>query len=235
MISDSDTPAQEAPAVLVGAFIDSSMEAVEFLAGEPGFRSAVTVEEMSDDELVTVAPDAVTGFFFARRTFFTTRLAGEVTYDDRDRVINLIVGSSPQSFGVTRQFALWEWVDVLGDSGRLESAEPSPTTANRVKTEVKQLGDVFREYVDRIVAAGPTVIQQLEAARSRRQAEWRAEHAKWEHDSGAARAAEAFRAGDYRRVVCLLESLGDRLTPSEQKKLAIARKRSTSLRGSPKD
>ena len=151
--------------------------------------------------------------------FSTTRLAGEVTYDGRDRVINLIVGSVPRSFGVTRQFALWEWVEVLGDSGRLESAQPSPTTANRVKTEVKQLGDVFREYVDRIVAAGPTVIQQLEAARGRRQAEWRAEHAKWEHDSGAARAAEAFRAGDYRRVVCLLESLGDRLTPRSRKNL----------------
>lgn len=204
------------------------MEALQFLASERGFRSAVTVEEMSDDELVTVAPDAVTGFFFARRTFSTTRVEGEMTYDDRDRVINLIVGSVPNWFGATSKFALWEWVEVLGGSGRFESAAPSPTTASRVKTEVQQFGGVFREYADRIASAGSTVVQQLEAARARRREEWTAEHAKLEHDDGAARAAEAFRSGDYRRVVSLLESFGDRLTPAEQKKLAIARKRSSS-------
>jgi hypothetical protein len=97
-----------------------------------------------------------------------------------------------------------------------------------VKTEVHQLGGVFREYADRIASAGSAVMQQLESARARRQAEWTAEHAKWEHDSDVARAAEAFREGDYRRVVSLLESLGDRLTRADQKKLAIARKRSSS-------
>ena len=208
------------------------MEALDFLAEQHGFRSALTVEEMSDGELVAVAPDAVTGFFFARRTFSTSRLAGEVTYDDRDGVINLIVGSVRRWFGATTRFALWEWVEVLGEWGSLERAGPSPTTASRVKTELQQLGGVFREYADQIASAGSNVIKQIEAARARRQAEWRAEHAKWEHDSRTAHAAEAFRAGDYRQVVSLLESVGDRLTPAEQKKLTIARKRSSSPRES---
>lgn len=225
MTPDSDVGVPEPPPVLVRAFLDASLEALQFLAGQPGFRSAVTVEQAAGrDGIEPASPDTVSGVFWVRRTFSTTRLAGEMTYGERELVINLIVGpvSLPAAKG---GYGLWEWIAALGTSAGSESVEPWPATAARVRAEVATLGAAFRELGPRIAAAGSDVIRRIEDARTSRRAEWVGEHAEWAHQDAAARAADAFRAGDYAKVVALLEPIAGHLTPAEQKKLALALKR----------
>jgi hypothetical protein len=226
MIPHTHAEPPEPPPVLVHAFFDASSEAIEFLAHEPGFRSAVAVEQLSDRDVVSVAPEAVTGVFFARRAFSTERLAGEVTYGDRELVVNLTVGPVPPPLAAAGPYALWEWVAALGAQSGGEGAGAWPATATRVRRAVAALGAEFREHAPRIADAGPEVVRRLDAARTMRLAEWVAQEAEWEHRSVAARAAEAFRAADYRSVISLLEPLEDRLTPAERMKLVLARRRS---------
>ena len=223
MSTDSDVGTPEPAPILVRAFLDASLEALQFLAVGRDFRSAVTVEQATERGTVAVAPDAVRGVFWACRTFSTAQLKGKVTYGERELVINLIVGPVPSARSAG-EYALWEWVAALGGSGG-EGGGPWPATAGRVRAEVTTLGAVFREYAPRIAAATPAVFHRLEESRARRRAEWADEQTQWKHRDAAARAADAFRAGDYARVVSLLEPIASRLTPAEQMKLALARKR----------
>ena len=84
MSTDSDVGVPEPPPVLVRAFIDASLEALQFLAGQPGFRTTVTVEEAAGiSEIVPASPETVGGIFWVRRTFSTKKLTGYVTYGER--------------------------------------------------------------------------------------------------------------------------------------------------------
>jgi hypothetical protein len=237
MVPDSGAQSPEPPPVLVRAFLDASRDALDFLAGQPDFHSAVTVERATDNGIVAVAPDAVGGVFWARRTFSTSRLTGVLTYGERELEINLVVGLLPTKRGLiagllptTRgagPYGLWEWEAALGTS-QLPDGESNPSwcaTSDRVRAAVIAMGRAFRDIAPRIAAAGADVVRRIETARTQRWAAEKVEHARWEHQNAAARAADAFRAGDYRRVVSLLAPLEASLTPAEQKKLALARKR----------
>jgi hypothetical protein len=232
MVTDSGGQAPEPPPALVRAFLDASRDALNFLVGQPGFQSAVTVERASNDAIVPVAPDAVTGPFWARRTFLASRLTGAFTYGDRELGINLIVGLLPSTRWLLLSkrgagpYGLWEWVAALGSPLRLDEIHLSwCATTERVRTAVSALGEAFENIAPQIAAAGGDVVQRIETARTQRRAAEKAEHARWEHQNAAARAADAFRAGDYRRVVSLLAPHEASLTPAEQKKLALARKK----------
>ena len=236
MVTYSRAHPPEPPPVLVRAFLDASRDALDFLAGPPDFRSAVTVEQASSDATVAVEPDAVTGLFWARRTFSTSRLTGAFTYGERELEINLIVGLVPpkQSLIVgllsakrgAGPYGLWEWLAALGASPLPEDDSNASwcATPDRVRAAVAAHGEAFRNIAPRIAAAGSDVVQRIEAARDQRLAAEKGEHARWEHEKAAAHAADAFRAGDYRRVVSLLAPIEGSLTPAERKKLALARK-----------
>ena len=225
MVTESVAQPPEPPPVLVRAFLDASRDALAFLGGQPDFRSAVTVERASHDAIIAVDPDAVTGLFWARRTFSTSRLTGVFTYGERELEINLIVGLLPSRRGA-ETYGLWEWLAALG-APPLPEDDSNPSwcaTAVRVRKAVAAFGDAFRNLAPRIAAAGPDVVQRIETARTQRRAAEKAEHRQWEHQNAAARAAEAFRARDYRRVVSLLAPIEASLTPAERMKLALARK-----------
>ena len=122
---------------------------------------------------------------------------------------------------------------MLSGSGWRRSARRSPKAkaAHRgaplqsaVRTAVATIGTTFRDIAPRIAASSRDVVHRMETARDQRRAAEKAEHSEWEHQDAAARAADAFRAGDYRRVVSLLAPLEASLTPAEKKKLALARK-----------
>ena len=225
MVTDSGTQPPEPPPTLVRAFLDASRDALDFLARQPDFHSAVTVERASNSGIVAVAPDAVTGLFWVRRTFSTSRLTGAITYGERELEINLLVGLLPLRRGA-EVYGLWEWLAALGASPLPEGEANGSwcATSDRVRAAVAAHGEAFRNIAPRIAAAGSDVVQRIETARDQRRAAEKAEHARWEHENAAARAADAFRAGDYRRVVSLLAPLEASLTPAEKKKLALARK-----------
>jgi hypothetical protein len=211
--------------VLVRAFLDAAAQALRFLASEPGFNWETSVVQMTNRGLEPVAPEAITSFFWARGVFATERIAGEVTYGDREAYINLTVSRAAEAPPRLGQFGLWEWCAALGGVDDRASGEQFVLTAGRVREVVTGLAAVLREYAPRIAAAGPDVVARIEAARVRRQAEWDEEQRRDQHRTTAARAAKAFRAGDYQQVVALLEPLGERLTPAERKKLDLARER----------
>jgi hypothetical protein len=227
MLTNPGADAPEPPPVLVRAFLDASQDALAFLAGQPGFRSAVTVEQASENGIVAADPAAVTGPFWVRRTFSTSRLTGVVTYGERELEINLLVGLVRPLRSTVGPYALWEWAAAL-DVPILaadESIVSWCSTESRVRAAVAALGAAFKETAPRIAAAGRDVAVRIEAARAQRRAAEQAKHAQWKHDTASARAAEAFRAGDYRKVVSLLAPLEGSLSPAEQKKLVLARKR----------
>jgi len=211
--------------LLVSEFLVASHEAVGFLEHQRGFRTAGKVEHLVNGQFAVVAPDAVSGFFWAEREFATTRLAGRMTYGDRELEVNLIVGPVSVFRRVKGPYALWEWLAAFGAPPRLESIGSWLTTTAGVRAAVVTLGAVFQEFAPQIAAAGRGAIERIEAARAERQAAWSAQHAEWEHQSAAAKAAEAFRVGDYARAVALLEPHAARLTPAERTKLALARRR----------
>ena len=227
MVTKPGAEAPEPPPVLVRAFLDASDGALAFLAAQPGFRSAVMVEEAGDDGFVAVDPAAVTGPFWVRRTFSTSRLTGAVTYGERELEVNLLVGPVRPPRSTVGPYGLWEWAAALGTSipAAGESSVSWCMTESRVRSAVAALGAAFREIAPRVAAAGREVVDRIETTRAQRRAAEKAEHAQWEHDTASARAAEAFRAGDYIKVVSLLAPIEGRLSPAEQKKLAIARKR----------
>jgi hypothetical protein len=209
---------------LVRAFFDASVEALRFLDSEPGFHLATTVEELMDDEVETIEPEAVAGLFWAKASFETDRLLGEVTYGDREAYINLVVSPRPPLPGAADGYALWEWVAAFGGADPRARGDALVVRTDRVREVVRNLGAVLRDYAGRITTAGRPVIDRLEAGRAERQREWEEQLAKWEAEGVTARAAKAFRARDYRQVVELLESLGPRLSPAARKKLEYARK-----------
>jgi hypothetical protein len=219
--------APEPPSVLVRAFLDASLDALEFLVEQSGFQSTVTIEQASDAGIVEVAPDVVTGLFWARRGFSTTRLTGTMTYGERELEVNLLVDLVPSERSADGPYGLWEWMAVLGIPTSAESVtNPSwCATARRVRTAVAALGVAFRDSAPRIAAADPELVRQLERNRARRWTDDQAEHARVEEQTVVARATDAFRAGDYRRVVSLLAPLEVRLTAAARMKLALARKR----------
>lgn len=233
MITESRAQPPEPPPLLVGAFLEASRDALAFLAGEKDFRSTVTVQHLRNGEIIPVAPNAVTGLFWAHRAFSTSRLTGEFVYGERELEINLIVGLPPSKLlgllpskrGVG-PYGLWEWEAALGMPPLLAEERITTwcATAERVRTAVTALGDAFRSIAPRITAAGSDTVRQIEAARDQRLAAEKEEHAQWRHTDATARAADAFRAGDYRQVVSLLAPHEARLTPAERKKLALARK-----------
>ncbi|HEX6048905.1 MAG TPA: hypothetical protein VFZ21_06545 [Gemmatimonadaceae bacterium] len=215
----------EPPPLLVSAFLDASRAALGFLGDQRGFRTTENVEHLVDGQIVVVAADAVSGFFWAQREFATTQLAGRMTYGDRELEVNLVVGPVSVFRRVKGPYALWEWLAAFGAPPKLDDMGSWVATAARVRADVMTLGVVFQEFAPQIAAAGRGVIERIERARAERQAAWSAQHAEWEHQSAAAKAVDAFRAGDYTRVISLLEPHTARLTPAERAKLALARKR----------
>src|SRR5688572_4075342 len=175
MPANSGAQPPEPPPVLVRAFLDASRDALSFLVGQPGFGSDVTVERASNDAVVAVAPDAVTGLFWARRTFSTSRLTGAFTYGDRELEVNLVVGLVPRLLPPrrgTEPYGLWEWLAAL-DAPPLPDDDRNPTwcaTADRVQAAVAAHGEALRTIAPRIAAAGTDVVRRIESARDQRRA-----------------------------------------------------------------
>jgi hypothetical protein len=225
MNGHADAGAPEPPPILVAAFLAASLEALQFLRGEPGFHTSVTIEQLREDQFVEVSADVVTGPFTVRRTFGTRRLAGTMTYGERELEANLLVSRRLPLIGALGPYALWEWVAAFEGAARWQGTGSWLSTAERVRQAVTELGTVFREAAPRIAEASIGTARWIDADRARRRAEEAADHQRSAHEAIRVRANEAFRTGDFATAITLLESLGDRRTPAEQMKLALARKR----------
>jgi hypothetical protein len=212
---------------LIRVFFDSAALAVQGIANERGFRREAILEVFTPTGMKRVTPEEAGGsIFWANNAFETSRLAGSITYGDRESLINMVVG--PKSALIDKQrYGLWEWANAFGVSDDRASGGSLVVTAERVVSVVSGLGAVFTGIWPRIADAGPSVVARLEAARTRVREASASAQAQRNYEHVVARAGEAFRAGNYIRTIELLESVRERLTPAEHAKLRLAKKRAS--------
>ena len=210
------------PTRLVDAFIASATSELARLVAVPGAHWSLRVEELTDQGIVEVSPARITGFFFLTASFANRLVAGRLTYGDREYDVNTVLG--PASTGM--EYGLWEWADALGSPDLVPRETSFVMTVDRLEAIVAAMADAVSELQAAISSASPAVVERIEHARTLVQAQDEARHRTDGHRRLSAAAAEAFRAGDFRRTVQLLEKIDELLTPSERQKLEYAKRKS---------
>ena len=207
---------------LIKAFIASATSAFGPLVSSPSAQWSVRVEHATSKGIVEVTPENVSGFFFVTGSFSNPFVQGDITFGDRELLINTVIGPTKGSV----RYGLWEWADAVDRPELVPRATDFVTTVDRLEEIVAGMAAGVSALEGVIASPGPTVIERIEAARVRVQREFQARLRDDEHRRAAAQAAEAFRAHDFRRVVTILEEVEGLLTPAERDKLAYARRHS---------
>ena len=205
---------------LVQAFLAAATSEFAPLVREGTHRWNVRVQHATPHGPMDVPPERIVGFFFASASFSNDEVAGRLTYGDREYDLHVEVGPAAH----VRQYGLWEWADALGKPDLVPRDIGFVMTIPRLEAALRAMAAALQALQSAIAAASPETFAKLEEARLRRQAAFREGLRRDDHRRASARAAEAFRAGEYRRVVELLESVADLLTPAERAKLAFARR-----------
>ena len=213
---------QRHSAALIRAFLASATSAFGPLVSSATANWNVRVEHVASNGIVEVAPENVSGFFFVTGSFANPFVEGYITYGDRELTINTVLGPTKGS----ARYALWEWADAVDRPDLVPPATDFVTTFDRLEAIVAGMAAAVRALQDVIASPTPAVIERIEAARERVRSEYQARLREDEHRRVAAKAAEAFRAHDFRRVVTLLEGIEAMLTPAERDKLTYARRHS---------
>ena len=195
---------------------------------EPGARWEVVAEQVSGERLVRVAPADITGFFLVSIDFGNRRIEGRMTFGDREALIETVVGPAGRSIRHgfrSLRFGLWEWADALDAPEIVQRDTAGVRTIDRLEAVVAGMASALRTLEPDIARAAARTIERVEPARARVLEDDRRHHLEADHRRATGLAAEAFRAGDFARVVELLRSVEHQLTDAERKKLAYARKR----------
>ncbi len=168
--------------------------------------------------------ESASEMWLARVWFRAADFEVELSYGDRELYVGTIVRRRLKGHSEVSSYALWEWLDAFDiPDGHVDAS--GVNTQAGLNLAVSRAAHLLGLHLSTILAAGPHVILRIEAAREARSQAEREANAKSEHSSAAAHAAEAFRAGDFNKVIGLLEPFASRLSPSEKKKLQIARRR----------
>ena len=88
----------------------------------------------------------------------------------------------------------------------------------------KHLPEVCADILTGDLSAAPQFDAEVLRRKQQNEAAWKEHDAELKHTLAVARANEAFRKKDFRTVVRELESVRDRLTPSELKKLDYSKR-----------
>lgn len=209
-------------AALIKAFLASATSAFGPLVSSPSAKWSVRVEHATSKGIVEVTPENVSGFFFVTGSFANPFVQGDITFGDRELLINTVIGPTRGS----ARYGLWEWADAVDRPELVPRATDFVTTVDRLEEIVAGMAAAVRALESVIASPAPAVIERIEAARVRVQREFQARLRDDEHRRAAAQAADAFRAHDFRRVVTILEEVEGLLTPAERDKLAYARRHS---------
>jgi len=224
LIWKANLPPAQTP-LLLRAFFEASRNAVQCLASEPGFKYEHSVDALTETGERRVTPEeAASGLFFAGARFATNRVAGEITYGDREFFINMVLGPKTLMARMTPAFGLWEWSAAFGRPDPRANGDQLVVTPDRVRAVVADLGAVLTDIWPKVATAGADGIATIQSARARRRQESADAEAERDHRHFAAQAAEAFRNRDYARVIALLAPITSRLTDAERTKLRLARK-----------
>ena len=79
-------------AELIRAFLASATSAFGPLVSAPTANWSVRVEQIASQDIVEVAPECVSGFFFVTCSFSNPLVEGYITFGDRELTINTVIG-----------------------------------------------------------------------------------------------------------------------------------------------
>lgn len=214
-------PARE----LAEAFFREARSAFGFLTEDHGVVAQCTVRGFVPDEFdrtdLASLPDEA--FFLAEVRWRGPAWRVRATYGEVEFEVNarISVGSEADQ----PDFALWEWLEALGEhSGDVKDCVWA-MQPERMKRVVNALGSALRAHHTEILNASGDLVGRVRDLREHRMAAWADEQRDRERRRASARAADAFREHKYGLVVDLLERFVDRLSPAEMKKLEYARER----------
>ncbi len=213
----------------ISAFVATVHDVLGALADGAELQATVRIMIPRDQKWQTVAVEEVTGRFLARVDFAVRGLVGRFVFGDRESAISLLVAPArlPRP-----AYHLSEWVTAFGSPPVSEAIFEWVLTTRRVQEAVARLGTLLLSHAERIADAKSESFAQMDAVRAIRfdthVAAWRARDQ--ERDEYAA--AEAFRAGDWARVIAILSAHEAHLSAAQTMKLTLARKRAGGPQGS---
>lgn len=217
------TSPRDTAQTLVRSFLATAPTLFAYVVDAPGYRGRTRVQQASSHGFEDVAPAAVTTWFWATWRFDTDRLSGEVRFGDREYALSLVAAPA----GTSLEYELWEWAQVHEAGPKLASSEGQfCDTVIRLQSELRRFSTVFHALADRISLGRQSDLTLLAQARASRQATWHASLRGEQQARARAQADEAFRAGNYSRVIELLGPFELTLTPAERAKVAVARRKS---------
>lgn len=221
-------PVRDNAEVLVGHFLVAAPKAFSFIVAAQQYRGQTTLHQASSRGLETTTPDKITSWFWAVWGFGTQQLAGEVRFGDRELALS-VVAAPPN---VSPEFELWEWSELAEAPLTIRPGDGQfCETLSRLDRELERFAEILGSLWDRIAANGAADLAALRDRRSARHEAFVAAGRDARHSQARADADEAFRKGDFSRVLKLLAPFEAILTPSERAKVAIARRRTTSAPG----
>jgi hypothetical protein len=206
---------------LVTVFLSLAGAEFSFLGAQPRFQWTTALKHTTANGFEDTTPDRLTGFVVAYGRFENARVAGEVTFGDREYSVNAVVGPAVGNV----RYGFWEWADALDRPDLVPRKTDFVLTLPRMQAIVAGMASGLRALESQIGLATPTVVEHIEAARRAAHARFETQLRESEHRRASSLAGEAFRAGRFARVVELLESVEDQLSHAEQVKLAYARER----------
>jgi len=205
---------------LVRQFLELATDSFEpWVRSQSGTWSTKLIHANREGRLEATTPDALYGFFLASGEFRTPSLFGEITFGDKEYFINTVVGSGLDS----NRHGLWEWADACDRAALVPRNTDFVLQSERLTTIVREMAAGLRELAPVIAAADPELLKRIEVARAVVQSAHDARLREMDHADAVSRASEAFRQKDWRRVIEILGSVRDRLSPAELAKLGYAR------------
>ncbi|MBL8984109.1 MAG: hypothetical protein JNL26_18125 [Gemmatimonadetes bacterium] len=207
---------------LVALFLNEASTALEpWVVAQGGACTIKLTHANARGHLEVTTPDALHGVFLAEVEFRTPLLIGEMSYGDRDLTISAVV--SP--FGRPLRHGLWEWADAVGEPTIPPRDTQFVSQPDRLRDIVRGMSRALVRLGDVIAIAQDGIVERMTTARARAQAEQTALWRQAEHEGAVRLAHEAFRTGNWARVVELLTSVHDLLSPAEVAKLRYAEAR----------
>ena len=193
---------------LIDQFIAEGSERLAFLVKEYGYSCATEKDEWFGTLLFSRADSSI-----------------HVFYGDRELRGSLAVARRLRGRLEPSEYALWEWLEALDVSDAPKTSVEWIQTPEQMSGFLHDISAILNLHLNKILSAGPDITLRLEESRENRLALYREQEISRDYRSAAARASDAFWANQYDKVVELLEPFNDRLSRSDEKKLAYAKKK----------
>jgi hypothetical protein len=206
---------------LLSAFFDEARLTLEpWVRAGNGSWTLRLIDDESNQSGDAIDVGRTTSFFMASAEFQVAGVVGELWFGDRE----FEVGATASPFGRPERHGLWEWADAIERSELVPRAMAFVYQADRMRSLVRQLASAIQALAPVIAAGTPDILARMATARAKVQSELDARWRKAEHRGTVMVANEAFRVQNWPRVIELLSSIADPLTPAEAAKLEYARR-----------